>query len=592
MPPIAVSVRPDGLRRETFAAMHETAATDFSRLLILIAAAVVFVPLARRLGLGSILGYLVAGAAIGPWVLGFVTDVEAIRHIAEFGVVFLLFLIGIEMKPRRLWTMRRQVFGMGGAQVLGTGALLGGVAWSLDVPAGAAIIIGLGLALSSTAMGLQVLAERRELNSNAGRATFAVLLLQDLSVPVLLTMVPLLGRDAGALGGDLGLAVLEGAGILAASLIGGRLLLRPVLRLVARAKTAEVFTAFALLIVLGMAWLMELAGLSMALGAFLAGLLLADSEFRHQVEADILPFRGLLLGLFFMAVGMGIDFGLLVGDWPRVLAVVAALIAIKFIVMAPLARVFGLSTPDSIKSAGLLAQSGEFAFVLFAYAVSEGVIAEGLSQLLVLAVSLSMAVTPLVVALAARLAGYVGTRQVAEPEADTPTVEDSDGQGHVIIAGFGRVGQTVAALLDCAGRGYIAFDLDLDKVREGREHGFNVYYGDASRPEVLRAAHAERARVVVVTMDDVGAVARTVAQIRMQHPELPIHARARDLSHGRALKGAGATASVPETLEASLYLGRSTLMACDVDVETVRTAIAGFRDNDYAELERLLSRAR
>lgn len=569
--------------------MHDTP-TDLSRLLILIAAAVVFVPVARRLGIGSVLGYLAAGAAIGPWVLGLVTDVETIRHVAEFGVVFLLFLIGIEMKPRRLWTMRRQVFGMGGAQVLLTGGVLGLIAWMMDVPPNTAVIVGLGLALSSTAMGLQVLAERRELNSTAGRATFAVLLLQDLSVPVLLTLVPLLGQEASHLGGDIGMAVLKAGGILAAALIGGRFLLRPVLRLVARARTAEVFTAFALLIVLGMAWLMEHAGLSMALGAFLAGLLLADSEFRHQVEADILPFRGLLLGLFFMAVGMGIDFGLLAADWPRVLAVVGGLIVLKALIMAPLARLFGLSGPDAVKSAGLLAQSGEFAFVLFSYAVAEAVIADEVAQLLVLAVSLSMALTPPTVALAARLASWLGASADPRSDGDTPTLDEGD--GHVIIAGFGRVGQTVAALLHSAGRPYVAFDLDLDKVREGREHGFHVYFGDASRPEVLRAAHADRAAVVTVTMDDAAAVARTVAQIRMQHPELPIHARARDLSHGRSLRGAGATASVPETLEASLYLGQSTLTACGVDVDTIRDVVGTFRDNDYAELERLLARVR
>ncbi len=569
--------------------MHESP-SDLSRLLVLIAAAVVFVPLARRLGVGSVLGYLAAGAAIGPWALGLVTTVETVRHVAEFGVVFLLFLIGIEMKPRRLWTMRRQVFGMGGAQVLLTGGVLGGIAWLMEVPPPAAVIVGLGLALSSTAMGLQVLAERRELNSTAGRATFAVLLLQDLSVPVLLTLVPLLASDAGDLGGDIGLAVLEGGGILAAALIGGRLLLHPVLRLVARARTAEVFTAFALLIVLGMAWLMELAGLSMALGAFLAGLLLADSEFRHQVEADILPFRGLLLGLFFMAVGMGIDFGLLAADWPKVLAIVVGLMAIKALIMAPLGKLFGLTLPDAVKSAGLLSQSGEFAFVLFSLAVAQGVIADAVSQMLVLAVSLSMALTPPVVALAARMAGRLGGAADLPAGEDAPALDE--GEGHVIIAGFGRVGQTVAALLDGVGRPYVAFDLDLDKVREGRERGFTVYYGDASRPEVLRAAHADRASVVTVTMDDAAAVARTVAQIRMQHPDLPIHARARDLAHGRSLRGAGASASVPETLEASLYLGRSTLTACGVGVEDIRAVIGGFRADDYAELERRLSRVR
>jgi monovalent cation:proton antiporter-2 (CPA2) family protein len=561
-------------------------------LLVLIAAAVLFVPLARLLGLGSILGYLAAGAVIGPWSLGLVSDVETVRHVAEFGVVFLLFLIGIEMKPRRLWTMRRQVFGMGGVQVLLTGGLLALAGWLAGLPTASAVIVGLGLALSSTAMGLQVLAERRELNSTAGRATFSILLLQDLSVPVLLTLVPLLGRDAQHLTGDLGLAVLEGAGIVAAAMIGGRLLMRPLLRLVAGARTAEVFTAFALLVVLGMAWVMDLAGLSMALGAFLAGLLLADSEFRHQVEADIQPFRGLLLGLFFMGVGMGIDFGLLAADGPRILAMVGGLMGVKAAVVLAVARLFGLTVPEAVKSAGLLAQSGEFAFVLFTYAVAEGVLEETVAQPLVLAISLSMALTPAVVALAARLAGRLGTAGAPRGADDDAVGLPEDGDGHVIIAGFGRVGQTVAAMLRAAGRPYVAFDLDLDKVREGRERDFQVYYGDASRPEVLRAARAETARVAVVTMDDAAVVARTVARIRLQHPGLAVHARARDLAHAHALKGAGATASVPETLEASLYLGRSTLTACGVTAEEARAIVWSFRDNDYATLAEAVTRTR
>lgn len=551
--------------------------------LALLGAAVVMVPLATRLKLSPILGYLAAGALLGPWVLGLVDDVANIRHLAEFGIVFLLFIIGIEMKPSRLWLMRRQVFGLGGAQVLVTGAVLGVTLWVLDAPLNAAIITGVGLALSSTAMGLQILAERREIATPVGRAAFAILLLQDLMVPLLLTMIPLLAQGEAAMGSDIGLALLEAIGMLIAAVLAGRFLLRPLFRAVARARSAEVFTASALLVVLGMAVAMDAVGLSMALGAFLAGLLLADSEFRHQVEADIQPFRGLLLGLFFMAVGMSVDFGLMVDRWKEVLIAVAGLMAAKALIMTPMVRMSGLTWPEAVRTGALLSQGGEFAFVLFSVAMTAGAISDDLAQFLILVVSLSMALTPMATWAAGRLAARL-TVAPKEPVEAPPAKTCEEDDGHVIVAGFGRVGQTVAVMLQQGGRPYIGFDLDMERVRIGRERGFNVFYGDASRPEVLRAAQAGRAGLVVVTMDDHAAAARTVTQIRQQHPDLPIHCRARDIEHSKALRIGGATSTVPETLEASLQLGGTALISVGCETATINAMVQDFRANDYATL--------
>lgn len=561
--------------------MHEDASI-LVEILTLLGAAVLLVPLATRLRLSPILGYLAAGAVLGPWGLGLIADVADIRHIAEFGIVFLLFIIGIEMKPARLWLMRRQVFGLGGAQVMLTGALLGGVLWGLGVPVNAAIIAGLGLALSSTAMGLQILAEQREIATPVGRAAFAILLLQDLMVPLLLTLIPLLAQGGTGLGGGIGLALIEACGMLAAAVFAGRFLLRPLFRLVAGTRSSEVFTASALLVVLGMAMAMDAVGLSMALGAFLAGLLLADSEFRHQVEADIQPFRGLLLGLFFMAVGMSVDFGLLVDRWLEVLAAVLGLMLVKMLVLAPLARLTGMGWAGAVRTGALLSQGGEFAFVLFSFAAGAGAIDGNLAQILILVVSLSMVLTPLATLGAAALARHIA--RTATPAADPVPVPAKDEEACIIIAGFGRVGQTVAVMVQQGGRPYIAFDLDLDRVRLGRERGFNVFYGDASRPEVLRAARAEHALLVVVTMDDQAAAARTVSQIHRQHPHLPIHCRARDLAHSKALRAEGATSTVPETLEASLQLGGTALASVGCDTDAVTAMVEAFRQDDYAAL--------
>jgi monovalent cation:proton antiporter-2 (CPA2) family protein len=568
----------------------EHSASGLETALALLVGAVVLVPLSLRFKIGSVLGYLAAGSLIGPWGLGLITDIASIRHLAEFGVVFLLFVIGIEMKPSRLWLMRRQVFGLGGLQVGLSGLALAGILLvavpSLVGGVEHALLVGLGLALSSTAMGLQVLSERRELNAPHGRLAFAILLFQDLTVPLLLTLVPLVASNGLAMGGDLVLAIAEAAAIIGGAMIGGRFLLRPLLRIVAQTRSAELFTAVALMIVLGMAWLSEVAGLSQALGAFLGGLLLAESEFRHQIEGDIQPFRGLLLGLFFIGVGMTVDYGLLRAEWPLILSAVAVLMVVKMALMVPLCRPFAGRWRDSWRVALLLSQGGEFAFVLFSFAVGEGALGDALADRLVLVVSLSMALTPLLV-----LIGDAALRRFSPPaaivvdgSAPQPTVEP----GHVIICGFGRVGRTVAILLRAVNRPYLAFDLDLERVAAGRAAGFEVFYGDSSRPEVLRAGHADHAALLVVTLDDPGTTMRLVSCIHQQFPTLTIHARARDLAHSRALQHSGAHKTVPETLEASLVLGESVLIALGTSAETSAATVQAQRADDYAALAPLV----
>ena len=399
-------------------------------ILVILAAAALCVPLANRLHLGSILGYLTAGAIIGPWGFGFVLEVGDIQRIAEFGVAFLLFVVGIEMKLSRLWLMRRQVFGFGGLQVLLTATALGGVAWILGVSPTMSIIIGLGLALSSTALGLQILSDHGELATPHGRSSFAILLLQDLTVPLLFALVPLLSVQHVDLTLSVGLAVLQSVAILLGVIFAGRFLLHPFLLGVARSRRAEVFTATILLIVLGIGWVAEYVGFSMAMGAFLAGLLLADSEFRHQIEADITPFRGLLLGLFFMSVGMVIDFGLLKESWAYIFALVFGLLAIKAAILIPLGRFWGLSWPSATKVGFLLAQGGEFAFVLFSLSLTYNALDPSLVDLLVLVVSLSMAVTPPLSSVSGYVAGYV--KRLSSKKEDEKGPDRGSGGGKLL----------------------------------------------------------------------------------------------------------------------------------------------------------------
>ncbi|NNJ93332.1 MAG: transporter, partial [Halobacteria archaeon] len=512
--------------------------TDYlADILILLAAAVIAVPVFRRLGMGSVLGYLAAGFVVGPWGLGFIDRIEEIRYIAEFGVIFLLFIIGIELAPARLWAMRRMVFGLGTAQVIVTGLAIGGLALLFDLSLKTAMITGFGLALSSTAFDLQILTERGELTTAYGKTALSVLLLQDLAVVPLLTLVSLFAADTTLLEG-LEIAILEAVVVIAIVILAGRFLLSPVLRLVATSRTSEVFTAATLFAVLGTAWLMEAAGLSLALGAFLAGLMMADSHYRHQVIADIEPFRGILLGLFFMGVGMSIDIGLLREQGVLIAGLVLGLLLIKAAILWVLCRLAGVGTEDATRVSLLLSQSGEFGFVLFGLAAFSGVLPLHLFHFLTLLVALTMVTTPLMARLSETLNRHL-TRSADRHDVSTNHI--NTGQPHVIIAGFGRVGRRVARILQAAKIPYLAIESNADRVLEGRQDGFHVFYGDASKVDVLKAAGAGQAGVMVCTLDKVVPAVRLVSILRQHFPDIAIHVRGRDRRHCDQLRKAGAT---------------------------------------------------
>ena len=549
----------------------------FADILILLAAAIIAVSVFRRLGLGSVLGYLFAGAVVGPWGLGFIDRIEEIRNIAEFGVIFLLFIIGIELRPARLWEMRHMVFGLGTAQVVVTGLVICGLALLLNQPLKTAIIIGFGLALSSTAFALQILNERGEIGESHGRTAFSILLLQDLAVVPLLTLVSLLAVETPLLEG-LELALLEAVLVIVFVILAGRYLLTPVLRLVAVSRTAEVFTAAALLAVLGTAWLMEEAGLSLALGAFLAGLMMAESSYRHQVIADIQPFRGILLGLFFMAVGMSIDFGLLGRHGALIAGLVVALLLIKSVILWVLCRLMGVSSADATRVALLLSQSGEFGFVIFGLATISGILADHYFHILTLLVALTMAMTPLM----ANLGEYLHRRMTSEADRhDVSTEHIEPGQPHVIIAGFGRVGRRVSRILQAMNVPYLAIDSDADRVLDGRRDGFSVFYGDASKVDVLKAAGAGEASALVCTLDQVGPAVNLVRILRQQYPDIAVHARGRDRRHCEQLLKAGATRAISETLESSMQIGAAVLDTMGILEEDAAALIESIRMEYY-----------
>jgi monovalent cation:proton antiporter-2 (CPA2) family protein len=546
-------------------------------ILVLLAAAIIAVPICQRLGLGSVLGYLAAGVIVGPWGLGFIDQIEEIRHIAEFGVIFLLFIIGIELKPARLWAMRRMVFGLGTAQLMVTGLAIAGLALLFGQPLRIAVIIGFGLALSSTAFGLQILTERGEMGTSHGQTAFSVLLLQDLAVVPLLALVSLLAADTALLEG-VEFAILDAVLVIAFVILIGRYLLSPVLRLVATSRAAEVFTAAALFAVLGTAWLMEAVGLSLALGAFLAGVMMADSHYRHQLIADIQPFRGILLGLFFMGVGMTIDFGLLGSQSVLIAKLVLALLLLKSVILWVLCRLMGVGAQDAVRVSMLLSQSGEFGFVLFGLAAISGVLSEDLFNVLTLLVALTMTTTPLM----ANFCEYVGkclTKETVGHDVSTSHIES--GQPHVIIAGFGRVGRRVASILQAGNVPYLAIDSNADRVLEGRRDAFSVFYGDASQVDVLKAAGTGQAGVLVCTLDEAVPAVRLVNILRQQYPDIAIHARGHDRQHCEQLLKAGATIAISETLEASLQLGAAVLNTMDVFEEDAAALIESFRKEYY-----------
>jgi glutathione-regulated potassium-efflux system protein KefB len=544
--------------------------------LIFLAAAVVAVPLFKRLGLGSVLGYLAAGMVIGPWGIRAISDVDNILHFAEFGVVLLLFLIGLELQPARLWELRKSVFGLGGLQVIGSGALLAGAGMALGLSPATAIIAGMGLSLSSTAFALQLLAEKNELTTDYGRASFGILLFQDLAVIPLLALLPMLGVSEAPSTEPTWLSALKATGVLIGVVLAGRYVLRPVFKVVAATHSQELFTATALLLVIGTAALVSLVGLSMALGAFLAGVLLADSEFRHELEADIEPFKGLLLGLFFIAVGMSVNIGLVKESPLLILGLVLGLVALKMVVLFAIGRTAFGSTEQGLSMAIVISQGGEFAFVLFRLAVGFQVMDAALADLLVVVVSLSMVTTPLLFAsyarwLRPRLQKKVQREFDVSPEHDNP----------IIIAGMGRVGQVVARLLRAKRIGFTALDVNAENIDFLKKFGNNkIHYGDASRLDLLRAARADKAKIFVLAIDDVEASMRTAETVIHHFPHLTIFARARNRQHAYSLLNLGIKYVMRETWVSSLEMGEGILQELGLTFSEARKTLERFRQHD------------
>ncbi len=547
--------------------------------LVFLLAAVVAVPLFRRLGLGAVLGYLAAGVVIGPDGLRAVSDTESVLAASEFGVVMLLFVIGLELSPSRLWVMRRLVFGLGGLQVAVSALLLGAVAAMYGLGWKADLVIGLGLALSSTAVGLQLLSERKELTAAHGRLAFAILLFQDLVAIPLLALIPLLGEAAAAERAAPSLdAVLKAVGAILAVLIGGRYLLRPVFRIVARAQMVEVFTATALLVVIGNAWLMQQAGLSMGLGAFLAGLLLADSEFRHELESHVEPFKGLLLGLFFIAVGMSLDLDR-IADSPALIAGgVAALLGLKYLVLIGVGRAAKLDWRESMLLGGVLAMGGEFGFVVFGEARKAALIDPAMHDTLNAIVGLSMAATPLILLAITRLAGAAAKRK---PPPEFDQIEDNDPR--VIIAGFGRMGQIVGRMLRAQHIPFTALENSPEQVEFSRRFGSKIYFGDPARADLLRAARADKAEIFVLTTDDPDANVRTARIVKRMFPHLKVFARARNRQHAFKLMDMQVD-TVRETFHSSLEMGERVLQALGLPPDVARDRRERFREHDEALL--------
>ena len=554
---------------------------------IYLSAAVIAVPLSKALGLGSIIGYLAAGIAIGPWGLGLVTNVDDILHFAEFGVVLMLFLVGLELEPKRLWSLRRPIFGWGSAQVLGCAAVLTALAMLFGVGWKTALVAGLGLALSSTAIALQLMGERNLMPTSSGQAAFSILLFQDVAAIPILALLPLLGAatpsaEASGAGND-ALQAAKIIAVIAGIVLGGRLLLRPLFRWIARSKTPEIFTAASLLLVVGIAGLMQLVGLSMALGAFLAGVLLAESEYRRELETDIEPFKGLLLGLFFIAVGMSVDFGVLLASPGSMAAVVLGFLLLKGVVIYALARLMKLPFRDRPVFTLLLAQGGEFAFVVFQAAAGAQVFEARTASLLIGAVALSMLVSPLLLVAIDKLLlpryariNSVTMEEISEPQA-----------APVVIAGFGRYGQIVARLMLAEGIACTVLDHDAEMIEAARNLGYRVFYGDAARLDLLRIAGAGSARILVLAVDEVEQSLEIVDLVHANFPQLEIVARARDVTHWNRLRDRGVTRVERELFESSLRSGRSVLELLGHGAHEARQAAMRFRAHNLALFEKM-----
>ena len=554
---------------------------------IYLSAAVIAVPLSQALGLGAIIGYLAAGIAIGPWGLGLVTNVQDILHFAEFGVVLMLFLVGLELEPRRLWSLRRPIFGWGSAQVLACAAaitaagLLAGFDWRT------ALVAGLGLALSSTAIALQVLGQRNLLPTSSGQAGFSILLFQDVAAIPILALLPLLGTVLVPNGPvalvDRAQEAIKIIAVITGIVLGGRLLMRPLFRWIARSKTPEIFTAASLLLVVGIASLMQLVGLSMALGAFLAGVLLAESEYRRELETNIEPFKGLLLGLFFIAVGMSVDFGVLAQFPLQMVGIVAGFLAIKGVVLYGLSTAMGVPLQERPVLTLLLAQGGEFAFVVFQAAAGANVFPPQTASLLIGAVALSMLVSPLILVAIDKLllprwanCGTTTMEELSEPQ-----------EAPIIVAGYGRYGQIVSRVLIAQGLSCTVLDHDADMIEVARRFGYRVFYGDATRLDLLRTAGAANAKILVVAVDDVAQSLKLVDLAREHFPHLTVVARARDVTHWNQLRERGVLRVERELFESSLRSARSVLELLGLPPHTARQTTMRFRQHNLALFEQM-----
>lgn len=556
-------------------------------IIILLLAAVLLVPLSQWLKLGAVPGFIIAGIISGPAVFGVVSNVEEISHLSEIGVILLLFIIGVELRPTRLWLMRRLVFGLGSLQVLVTGTVLSIISyWLFNVSLQEAILIGPALALSSTAFVLQLLLERRSLTTIYGRAAIAILLLQDLAVIPLITLVPLLATPDFHVGADIGFALLEACLILALVIFGGRYFLHPILHRIAATGNPDVFTAFSILLVIGTALITEHAGLSMGLGAFLAGLLISDSSYRHQMKAEIQPFRGLLLGLFFMSMGMSINLDLLYANPFTLLGIVLLLVGVKVIILVPIAYFFGIRKNHQIAVSLLLAQGGEFALVLFALAHELHLMSHSLFQYLLLIILLSMLSTPLLAGIAGRLteSGRRHARPL-EPEEPKEPLDDSP----IVIAGFGRVGHRVGEMISLSGKRYIAVDSDPAVVQQESQKGVPIFYGDVRNPGVLRFVGGGSASVIIVTVNEVRVALELVSALREQDDSVAIYARGHNLAQCIKLKEAGATNVVSENIEASLGLADFAFIKTNVAEKKRETIIDDFRQNYHSHIDEAAS---
>ena len=567
--------------------MIEHAPAWLTNSFIYLSAAVVAVPVAKKLGLGSIIGYLAAGIGIGPWGLGLVTNVQDILHFAEFGVVLMLFLVGLELEPKRLWNLRRPIFGWGSAQVVSCAVIIMGVAMAFGVGWKIALVAGLGLALSSTAIALQAIGERNLMPTSSGQAGFSILLFQDVAAIPILALLPLLGAVAGANEAldqsNRALEALKIIAVIGGIILGGRLLLRPVLGWIAKSDTPEIFTAASLLLVVGIAALMQFVGLSMALGAFLAGVLLAESEYRRELETDIEPFKGLLLGLFFIAVGMSIDFGVLAQSPGLMAAILFGFLGLKLAVIYALARAMKLPFQERPVFTVLLAQGGEFAFVVFQAAAGANVLSMQTSSLLIGAVALSMLITPLLLIAVDKLllpryarAGAAQMDEISEPQT-----------APIIIAGFGRYGQIIGRMLLAQGVAPTVLDHDAEMIEAVRTFGYRVFYGDATRLDLLRTAGAATAKILVVAVDDVEQSIKIIDMAKEHFPQLQIVARARDVTHWNQLRDRGVTRVERELFESSLRSARSVLELLGHPPHEARQSAMRFRQHNLALFEQL-----